>query len=290
MFRRMIWCLPLAGLFWGCQPDSRSQDWVAVVNGRPVTLAQFQDALDRVGQLPGKDFSTNEKKRAFLQEMIKQELLFQSAVKEHFVEGSDRLRREIALEYLAARVGGAQSEPSEEALQELYEKQKADLEEVRASHILIKPPDPKSEASREQARRKAEDLRKRILADPDPDAFGKAAKEFSQDLSNRDQGGDLGWFDRGRMVPAFSQAAFALARVGDVSPVVTTQFGCHLIRLTGERRGLEPFRAALKSRLTQEQRTKAADELFRKLEADSSVKIFDESLARARVARSGGNK
>lgn len=90
--------------------------------------------------------------------------------------------------------------------------------EVRASHILV---DTKEEA---------ETLRQEILAGKD---FAAVAKESSKCPSGSN-GGDLGYFGRGMMVPEFEQAAFSLP-AGEVSEPVKTQFGWHLIKVTAQR-------------------------------------------------------
>ena len=83
------------------------------------------------------------------------------------------------------------------------------------------------ELDTKQARTKAEDVLKRARAGED---FSKLAKEFSGDPGSKEKGGDLGWFGRGQMDPTFEKAAFAL-QPGQISDVVETQFGYHIIKL-----------------------------------------------------------
>jgi parvulin-like peptidyl-prolyl isomerase len=83
------------------------------------------------------------------------------------------------------------------------------------------------ELDTKQARTKAEDILKRARAGED---FSKLAKEFSGDPGSKDKGGDLGWFGRGQMDPTFEKAAFAL-QPGQISDVIETQFGYHIIKL-----------------------------------------------------------
>ena len=90
--------------------------------------------------------------------------------------------------------------------------------EVKASHILVK----------------TEDEAKNLLAEIKAGkAFGELAQEYSLCPSGAN-GGDLGFFGRGMMVKPFEEAAFALENVGEVSEPVQTQFGWHLIQLTGK--------------------------------------------------------
>ncbi len=99
---------------------------------------------------------------------------------------------------------------------------------VRASHILIKCEENVTEEQEAEARKQAEDLFKLVKA-PDAD-FAAIAKEHSG-CPSAAQGGDLNWFGRGRMVPAFEETAFAMNK-GDISNVIRTQFGFHIIKLT----------------------------------------------------------
>ena len=111
------------------------------------------------------------------------------------------------------------------------ERFKAD-EQVRARHILVAGTDAESKV-------KAEKILADLKAGGD---FAKLAKENSADKSNADNGGDLGFFTRGKMVPEFETAAFALAKVGDLSGVVETKFGFHIIQLQEKKSaGVRPF-------------------------------------------------
>ncbi|MCC7130877.1 MAG: peptidylprolyl isomerase [Anaerolineae bacterium] len=92
-------------------------------------------------------------------------------------------------------------------------------EQVRAQHILV----PEEGL--------AYSLLERIKQGED---WSKLAAQFSTDESNKDQGGDLGWFSKDQMVPEFAEAAFALNEPGELSQPVQTQFGWHLIRLVGK--------------------------------------------------------
>ena len=91
------------------------------------------------------------------------------------------------------------------------------LREVRASHILVK--------TEEEAKKLLDEIRA-------GKSFAEAAKEVSLCPSGHD-GGDLGFFKRGVMVKPFEDAAFALKNIGDISEPVETQFGWHLIQMTG---------------------------------------------------------
>lgn len=87
-----------------------------------------------------------------------------------------------------------------------------------------------------KARATAEDVLKRARAG---ESFEKLAQEYSADTSNKNKGGDLGWFGHGRMVKAFEDAAFAL-QPGQISDVIQTEFGYHIIKVEERRNGTSP--------------------------------------------------
>jgi peptidyl-prolyl cis-trans isomerase D len=126
--------------------------------------------------------------------------------------------------------------PSEEQVRQYYDAHVADrftdLEEVHARHVLIKPSAPTDDA-KAKARAEAEDVLTQLRAGAD---FEKLAKERSKDPGSATKGGDLGFFPRGRMVPSFDAAAFAL-EPGQLSEVVETPFGFHVIKVEEKKPG-----------------------------------------------------
>lgn len=106
--------------------------------------------------------------------------------------------------------------------------------EISARHILLRTPTDATDAQRDSVRQDAEALRARAAAG---ESFDALAREHSQDPGSAVRGGDLGFFSRGRMVQPFEEAAFQL-QPGEISPVVETPFGFHVI-VVDERRQQE---------------------------------------------------
>jgi peptidyl-prolyl cis-trans isomerase C len=117
-------------------------------------------------------------------------------------------------------------------------------EAVRASHILCGVDASATPEEKKKAKEKAEALRKRVLAGEDLAAIAKSDSTCPSSA----QGGDLGFFEKGQMVPPFEQAAFAL-KPGGISEVVETQFGYHIIKQTEKREAATAKFEEVKERL-----------------------------------------
>ncbi|HJU24408.1 MAG TPA: SurA N-terminal domain-containing protein [Casimicrobiaceae bacterium] len=109
-------------------------------------------------------------------------------------------------------------------------KQYTTAEERRASHILIAVKKDAPQAEKDAAKKKATEIAS--MARAKPDSFAELAKQYSQDPGSAAQGGDLGSFARGAMVKPFEDAVFA-AKVGDIVGPIETDFGYHVIKVTG---------------------------------------------------------
>jgi len=148
-------------------------------------------------------------------------------------------------------------------------------EQRRASHILIQVAPDAKPAVREAALKKAE----KILAEvrKSPDQFAELAKKDSQDPGSAEKGGDLGYFDRSMMVKPFADAVFSLKKVGDISNVVKSEYGYHIIKLTGIQPGRTRTLDDVRKELTEQLRKqKAAAEYTKDAETFSNM-VFEQS-------------
>jgi peptidyl-prolyl cis-trans isomerase C len=147
-------------------------------------------------------------------------------------------------------------------------------EQVKASHILISVPQGGDAAAKAASRTKAEGILKEVKAGKD---FAALAKEHSQDPGSAVNGGDLGFFQKGQMVPEFNDAAFKLAP-GGVSDLVETQFGFHIIKVVEKKAAqtapLDDVRDQVTQFLEQQNRQRETAAFVATLRAKSKVEIL----------------
>ncbi|MFQ5470526.1 MAG: SurA N-terminal domain-containing protein [Gammaproteobacteria bacterium] len=166
------------------------------------------------------------------------------------------------LELSAANLTNEIAQPAEDELRQLYEEKISDFgveEERRASHILIKVEDDSDNDQVEAARTKAEELLTRIKAG---ESFEDLARAYSEDTGSAANGGDLDFFGKGLMVKPFEDAVFTMS-IGEVSDLVKSQFGYHIIKLTdineGKTKSFEEVRDKLAKDFVDQ---KAEDQFF----------------------------
>ena len=187
-------------------------------------------------------------------------------VQAHYEENksSYRLPEQRQIEYLLADIGRLRAtfEPTAEEMQDYYRDNRSEFqvqEQVQASHILFKTAG-ESPESVQKIRQKAEKVLEEAKAGKD---FARLAQRHSEDGSAAN-GGDLGFFGRGRMVPEFERAAFGLDK-GEISNLVTTQFGFHIIKVLEKQvartQAFEEVESLIKSSITSEKAESAARDL-----------------------------
>jgi len=238
--------------------------------GVTVKKSEFEAAIKT---LPAEyqQYATGPGKKQFAEDYLKMKVLAHAGMKdgldkEPSVQQQLALMREnlVATEEVKKIDRGVKV--SDEDIKKYYDEHKNDYEQVKARHILIAPKDspaaPKGEGKAQltdaEAKAKAEAIRAKLVAGAD---FAETAKKESDDTGSGAQGGELGAFGRGQMVPEFDQAAFA-AKPGEISPVVKTQFGYHIIKVEShDTTPIEQVKAAIERQIKQKKVADALDAL-----------------------------
>ncbi len=167
-------------------------------------------------------------------------------------------------------------EVTEEELRQAFENE-GQGEEIRARHILLGSTGGEPD---EEVRGRAESLLERIDAG---ESFEELAREYSEDPGSAEEGGDLGYFGRGVMVPAFEEAAFAL-EPGQVSAVVQSPFGFHIIRLDDRRTPtFEDRREELLQELRMEHEIQAESIYVAEMEESARVEVEEGAVEAVRA-------
>ena len=251
------------------EPAAAGQDPVARVNGVAISALELKRASKVMlagerGIVPSADQQKEFEKQALTQ-LVSAELLYQAAQKleikdldkqvddkmakgkarfgkaEDFAKAMkdmdmeekdlrDYTRRDLIITNFIEKTIVPTVKVSEEDARKFYDQNPDKFtrpEAVKASHILLGVDEKATAEEKKAAREKAEKLRKELAGGAD---FAALAKGNSTCPSSQ-QGGDLGYFGKGQMVPAFEKAAYAL-KPGEISDVVETQFGYHIIKLT----------------------------------------------------------
>lgn len=148
-------------------------------------------------------------------------------------------------------------------------------EERRASHILIAVPKNASPEDKAKAKAKAEELLAQVRKNPD--SFAEVAKKNSQDPGSAANGGDLDFFVRDAMTKPFADAAFALKNKGDISDVVETEYGYHIIKLTDIKADKPKTFEELKPQLEAQLRKEQAQKKFAEAAETFSNTVYEQS-------------
>jgi peptidyl-prolyl cis-trans isomerase D len=151
---------------------------------------------------------------------------------------------------------------SDAEVEEQYKKNEKSYttqEQRRASHILVNADESATADVKKAAKEKAERLLAQVRKDPA--SFAAVAKEHSDDPGSKEKGGDLDYFGRGAMVPAFDEAVFKM-KTNDVSDLVQTNFGYHIIYLTDVKAGGVKPLAEAKDQIVSEIKARKAAKLF----------------------------
>jgi peptidyl-prolyl cis-trans isomerase C len=248
-----------------------------------ITKAQFDMILSTLPPQQQPQVQTPKGRRDIAEKLAEILMLSQEA-KAQKLDQTPKIQMQITLstdQLLAAamyRDLGENAKPDDATLHAYYDAHKSDWEEVKARHILIryqgsKMPlaDGMKELTPDEALAKATELRAKIVAGAD---FAATAKENSDDKGSGANGGDLGAFGKGRMVPEFEKEAFLLP-VGQISQPVKSPFGYHIIKVDSHTsKPFDDVKAEILKRIPAEMAQKALTDLKTKKPATYNDAYF----------------
>ncbi len=241
---------------------------VAIVNGKTITEADVRLAEAEVGSDLG-SLPEATKRRVLVEYLIENQLFAEAAEGDQLGSGPEfdgRMqywrRRALRDTYFDKTVKEAVTEADAKRLYDEQVKLLKPEEEVKARHILVESED------------KAKEIAEKIAHGAD---FAEMAKQYSKDPGTKDDGGALGYFSRGQMVPQFEEAAFKL-EPGDVSDPVETQFGWHLIQVEDKRQRKPPEFDAIKDRLLASMIHRKAQEIAASLRGKATIEYVDPAI------------
>jgi peptidyl-prolyl cis-trans isomerase C len=255
-------------IFWGVKGCSKKPNEIlARIDDKIITLEEFNKRIDRLPK-HYQDIAKTQKAK-FLDDIIMEELLYKEALRSKIDKDPEtqeviaEARKKILISRLIKDRVEDKVFVSEEELKKYYDEHSEEFilpERWRASHILV------------DTLEEAEEI-KDLLSQGLP--FEKLAEERSKDATSK-QSGDVGYFSKGQLIPEFEQTCFKLD-VGEISDIVKTQFGYHIVKLTDRKspevQEFSVVKELIKKELEREQKKKLLEELADNLRSNAKIII-----------------
>jgi len=241
-----------------------------------ITLLQQEAKAQHIGPTDQElDQQVASRKKQFPSEEVYQKALKQTGLTEAMLR--QQTRDQLAVQKYVETQVISKAEVPEQAIKDFYEKNKDQIhspDRMHVRHILIASKAGATPAEKEKARAKAEDLRKQLTGGAD---FAKLAAANSDDPGTKARGGELDWIAPGQTPPAFEKAAMAL-KPNEISPVVESPFGFHIIQLLERQAAAQvPYEQAkprLALMLKQKQAQESVQARIKELKAKAKVDVY----------------
>ncbi|MBW1964480.1 MAG: peptidylprolyl isomerase [Deltaproteobacteria bacterium] len=289
MFLALVGFSFIFGLCSNTFASDEKENILAQVGSYKLTLEQFEVQIQSLPpQLQMALLRNPQLKEQFLDRWVDITLIAQEARDKKLDQDpeiqakiEDIMNAVLAQEFLQREMGD-KVKVTDDEIETYYNGHKEDfanLESVKARHILLKVPEGVNEKAWKEAESKAKDIKKKLENGKD---FAELAKKYSDDPGTKDSGGDLGFFTKGRMVPEFESVAFSL-KPGELSEPVKTNFGYHIIEVQEKKaasiKNLADVQAQIRQALQTEKQQKSQDALIEQLKAKYPVKVNKDLLA-----------
>src|SRR2546425_5479279 len=282
-----------------CRKGEKSGPVVAEVGDEKITADEVRQRLNETSPFLRARYNTLERKKEFLENLIRNELLAQEAQRQGFDKSpavKEQMKRamiqELIKKQLDERLSGA--DIAEADLKKFYDAHLDDFvkpERARVFHILLAAKDAKEKVA---AKKHAADLLKEIEAREkkgEVNAFQATAMKESKDQLSAPMGGDLRFLSKDELAKAYNSqladAAFSLKNPGDKAGPVETTAGVELVKLQVKtvalNRSFDESKESIRRRMARERRSREYDDWMKKLRENAKVSINDTELDKVQV-------
>lgn len=276
--RSLIVAAAVSALVGGCgkgKEEKAAGDVLAKVNAKVITMDDFRKEQKKLPPYIKGSLETAEGKRQFLDNLVTRELILQKAEKsgldkdEAVTSKLEEVKKTLMMEALLKKEIEGKSAFTEREAEEYYNSHKDEFKEgekIRISHIMVK------------TEKEANDIHKKLEK---KESFEGLAKKYSVGAT-ASKGGELGYIERGTVIPEFEDAAFKLKKAGDISPVIKAGAGYHIIKLLDRKDAdVQPF-DKVKDKIVETQTKKKQKEMFENyvnsLKKEAKLEINDSLL------------
>ncbi len=240
---------------------------VAVVGNKQITVKElnekYEEVLKQTLNPPTKD--------VFIEDLVRYEMGVQEAMKRNIQDEAvvkERIRQEIYKGLIEKELGKKVSEikVTEKEMQAYYQKNP----EIRTSHILIEFRPDATDDQKKAAKERAQEIFEEVKKSKRP--FEELVSLYTDDVLSKRTGGDVGWQSSVTLVPAYYQSALAM-KVGEVKGLIETQYGYHIIKVTGRHGYNDANKRQIRAAVFDEKRKELFDDYFAKLKKQYPVKV-----------------
>jgi peptidyl-prolyl cis-trans isomerase C len=269
------------------QSEADLAEPVAVIDGQTITVAEFQDRINKQSPYVRARYTSLEQKKEFLDTLVRFEVLAKEAQKRGYDQDPEVVRtmKQVMIQKLLKDEFETKLKPEdipEDELKKFYDAHISDYnkpEEVRVSAIILKD---KAKAQKVLAEAK-------LPANADNKNFRDLVTKYSEDADSKARGGDLRFFsaDTKGIPPEVIKAAFELKNVGDVGGPVAAGGSYYILKQTGQRKAInKPFdevKKQIQNRLYRDKRTESMEAFVADLKKKAKIDVKSDALAKVKI-------
>jgi peptidyl-prolyl cis-trans isomerase C len=267
--------------FFSCTKKENGKVLVTI-DKEKITVEEFNKELDKIPMNMKMAVATESGKKSFLDRLIMKKLLLIEANKEKMENEKEfqtrllDIKEQLLIESLLKKKIASNAQLNDEELKKYYDANKDKFKkekEINTRHILLK--------TEEEAKQIKEKLQ-------NGEDFVELAKKYSIDPNAKTTGGELGFYPKGSLLPEYEDIAFKLAKVGQVSGVVKSQYGYHIIRLEGTKPpafvAFDEVKDFIKQQLAQEKQKELIEKYIEDLKKSAKLTINENLLKEEKPA------